>query len=259
MLADTINYNYYQDYPELQIRYQPTLTWNNNNKGNKNIHKIGIRATNSLVSASKEDDSFAMFTRSEIINRYSLDLYYDVSSSVPRLTLSINQGKWIDELDIQDIYELIYLEYERIREEESRESRYIGTIGNTCKFNREAVKKLFMSVYFDETSDKNIGNHLIYKMKDKSDRRGVYDQIAYLKQATINVLGESDFSEIFFHESNIYMEVLNELLEQGFFVWQVYDCWFAHKDGVTQSEYQELVSQIVKEKADRYIKKIAGE
>lgn len=256
MLADTINYNYYQDYPDLQIRYQPNLTWNNKNKGTKNIHKIGIRATNALVSVSKDNDSHNMITRKEIIDRYNLDLSYDVSSSVPRLTLSLNQGKWINESDIQDIYELIYLEYEDIR---SRYSRYIDTIVNTCKYNRDAIKKLFMSVYFDETSDKNIGNHLIYKMQDKSDRQGVYDQIAYLKQATVNVLGESDFSEIFFHESNIYMEVTNELLEQGFFVWQVYDCWFARKDGVSQQEYTELVIQIVKEKADTYIRKLEGE
>ena len=243
----------------MQIRYKPNFTWNNKNKGNKDIHKIGIRATNSLVSASKNDDSHSMTTRTDVLNKYNLNLYYDVCSSVPRLTLSINRGRWITENEISDIYYLIYLEYERIRRRESEGRRIGETIGNTCKYNRDAVKKLFMSVYFDESSEINMEKSVRYKMKNKGKKEDVYKQISYFKKAVENVLGKSDYSEIFFHESNIYMEVLNELLEQGFFVWQVYDCWFAHKDGVTQSEYQKLVSQIVKEKADNYIRQLEGE
>jgi len=40
-------------------------------------------------------------------------------------------------------------------------------------------------------------------------------------------------SEIFLHESCIYIDVLYALLEDGFFVWQCYDAFYAKKEGVT--------------------------
>jgi hypothetical protein len=52
-LADNINDTYYSEYPELAIRFVPHFTFNN---GNKAITKIGIRATNTLVSAKKDKD-----------------------------------------------------------------------------------------------------------------------------------------------------------------------------------------------------------
>ncbi len=66
-------------------------------------------------------------------------------------------------------------------------------------------------------------------------------------------------SEIFFHESCIYMDVLLELLQEGYFVWECYDCWYAKKDGVSQEEYEEHVRELVEEKFyDYYDKYLRG-
>ena len=255
MLADYINQTYYADDVDLQIKYQPNFTWNNKNKGNNNVHKIGIRATNSLVSASKKNDSRTYIIRDDVKRTYKLHLEYDVSSSVPRLTLSINLGRWVSEEEIPDIYYCIYKKYEEIRRE-----KYINTYNSTkthfepMEYNRNAIKKLFMWIYFDDTSDINIGSHVRNNMNDKSDKSGVYEQVAILKQAARDVLGDFDHSEIFYHESNIYMEVTLELLNRGYFIWQVYDSWYARKAGVTQEEYEKEVKELVEEKAKLYIK-----
>ena len=50
-LADYINEKYYADDMDRQIQFRPNFTWK---KGNKAVRKIGIRATNSLVSCKKE-------------------------------------------------------------------------------------------------------------------------------------------------------------------------------------------------------------
>ena len=59
-------------------------------------------------------------------------------------------------------------------------------------------------------------------------------------------------SEVFYHESCVYMDVLKELLERGFKVWEVYDSWYAKKDNVSQEEYDRTVEEILQEKTDRY-------
>ena len=95
-LADLINDVYYTDDLDRQIQFIPTFTWR---KGNKCIIKIGIRATNPLVSAKKEynekDEKWTIH-KDEIFNRYGLKHHYDVKSSVPRLTYFLNTGDWLD-------------------------------------------------------------------------------------------------------------------------------------------------------------------
>ena len=49
------------------------------------------------------------------------------------------------------------------------------------------------------------------------------------------------------------MDVLNELLQNGYFVWQCYDAFYAKKKRVTQEHFNEYVTNLVKEKANQYI------
>ena len=93
-LADEINETYYTEYPELAIRFVPHLTWD---KTKMYIKKIGIRATNQCVSASDtttHDDNLHRMDKQELLNKYNLNLSKDVKSSVPRITLSLNQYTW---------------------------------------------------------------------------------------------------------------------------------------------------------------------
>jgi len=91
--------------------------------------------------------------------------------------------------------------------------------------------------------------------EDQSPERKeeIFNELRLFYRAVHNILPESFYSEVFYHESNIYLEVLNELLQRGYFVWQVYDSWYAKKPGVTQEEYWSMVDDIVTEKANAYI------
>lgn len=180
-LAKEINDKYYKDYPDFAIKYTPTFTWDNKNKGSRWVHKIGIRATNGFCSCKdmtkqhKKNDNYCLrITRQEVFKAYLLHLSKDIASSVPRVTLSINSGYWISEEEIPDIYLNIYRRYERYNKEVD-----VGAVVDTCKTTdkelRNATKKLFMFAYFDDTSVENMGNHVVRKMKDKSDRSGVYE------------------------------------------------------------------------------------
>lgn len=247
-MADTINDQYYDHDTDLMIRYVPNFKWG---KGDKAVRKIGIRATNGFVSASgkgKEEtkENFYGRFKEEILEEYGFTMQKDVRSSVPRLTLSLNAGYWISETI--DIYELIW---ERYRAKKGSSE----TLVDTFKANREAVKSLHMRGYFD--SPARLGVNTRNAMQYVADPDGVDREMTLLREAIIEAEGYHLYdSEIFFHESNIYMEVLKKLLDEGFFVWQCYDCWYAKKEGVSQEKFETYVTKLVEEKANEYISHI---
>lgn len=244
-LADQINRTYYRDYPELSLRFIPSFTWS---KGNKAVRKIGIRCTNSLVSAKKDNttDSEYRLYKKDVLDTYKLNLSKDVKSSVPRITASINAGEWVAE-DI-DIYEKIYDIYIAYK----NDNQYIDTVADTFAEYREAVKSMHMRGYFDDES--TIGVHTRRCMANVLDKEAVDHEMKLFKRAITDAEGGHLFdNEIFFHESCIYMDVLKELLDSGFFVWQCYDAFYGRKEGVTQEQFEQLVQEIVKRKAIEYI------
>lgn len=259
-LADEINETYYGCYPELAIRFVPTFKWSN---GDKAIKKIGIRATNSYVAVKKDPDDDTDnednngFYRSDILQKYGLDLFKDVASSVPRITLSLNQGVWIQEN--RDIYYEIYKQYYRGKYD-SHTNTIFDTFISEQEFQfdrsktsvREAIKSLHMRGYFD--TEKMLGTHTYNAMEEKIDKRIVETEMADYRRAIIAAEGGYTYdSEIFYHESCIYMDVLKQLLDEGYFVWQCYDAWYAHKNGVSQDEFEKHVEKIVADKAQDYI------
>lgn len=238
-MADVINETYYSDHPELSISFTPNYTWN---KGNKAITKIGIRATNELVSAKREKDGNENFYgtyKEDVLNKYGLNLEKDVTSSIPRITLSLNVGKWIKE-DV-DIYELIYNEYVTNH-----------TVVQKFEKVRPAIKKLHMRGYFDRPS--TLGVHTRRVMANVRNKEEVDAEMRRYQTAIIAAEGGTLYgSEIFYHESCIYMEVLKELLENGYKVWQCYDAFYAAKKEVNQDEYEQYVRSVVENKANLYI------
>lgn len=137
-MADEINESYYAQYPELAIRFKPHFTWN---KEKSAIKKIGIRATNQCVSVSDTAQDKRM-SKQELLDRYALNLSKDVKSSVPRITLSLNQHSW--EKETSDIYEKIYQEYIQ-----SGGCPTSGTVVQKFEELRPAIKALHMRRYFD--------------------------------------------------------------------------------------------------------------
>ena len=247
-IADKLNKYRYKDTPELRLRFKPSFTWSSNLK---TVRKIGIRCTNSLVSAKKEDNedevNFAGVYREEVLRHFNLNLAKDVKSSVPRITLSLNSGWWIPE-DI-DIYELIYREYV---DERKRNGEY-DEVGE-FKDMREAIKSLHMRAYFDSAA--MLGFHTRQAMGYVEDAEAVDREMRIFRNAVLRAEGGAFYdSEIFYHESCIYMNVLEELFKKGFFVWECYDAFYARKNGVSQEEFEKICRRIVERKANDYVKR----
>ena len=187
MKANEINEKYYKDYPEFRIRFQPNFTWSDDGLY---VSSIGIRATNSLTNLKKEN-------RKEVLKEYGFILEKDINASVPRITLSLNFGHWIDESE--DMYELIY--------------RVIEPTGLFTKEKREAIKKLHMRAYFD-SGDKSVGHHTWLNMEqDGVDRDDVCDKMTELRNALIEAEGGKLYgSDIFYAESCVFLSWMKKTL-----------------------------------------------
>lgn len=186
--------------------------------------------------------NFNGFYKEDILNKYELNLEKDVTSSVPRITLSINKQQWIKE-DI-DIYEIIYNQYIR--------NHYNDTVVEKFEEVRPAIKKLHMRGYFDKPN--MLGVHTRRAMANVENKKEIDEEMRIYQQAIIEAEGGNLFgSEIFYHESCIYMDVLKELLDKQYKVWMCYDAWYASKKGIEQEEFKEYVTKIVEEKANYYI------
>ena len=161
--ANEINEKCYKEYPEFRIRFQPSFTWSDDDLY---VSGIGIRATNSMINIKKE-------SRKEILKAYGFILEKDINASVPRITLSLNSGRWVDETE--DIYERIF--------------RIMEPNGVFSKEKREAIKKLHMRAYFD-SGDKSVGHHTWLAMEqDGVDKQDVCDTMATLRNAMIQAEG----------------------------------------------------------------------
>ena len=234
-LADKINETFYADDYDRQIRFKPNFTWN---KGNKAVTKIGIRATNSLVSAKKEHDDNVL-CKDDVLNRYGLKYEFDVKSSVPRITYALNNGVWLN--NNIDLYQIMYNKFIKLCPSEQLEWN---------DETRKIFKSFHMNGYFD--TEAKLSAHLKRQvaMKVKYNKEE-WNDLEYVmksyRESIIQTVGELKYdSEVFFHESCIYMDVTYELLSRGINVWQQYDCWYTDKEVAD-------VEQIVRQNVSKYI------
>ncbi len=236
--ANEINEKYYKDYPEFRIRFQPNFTWADDGLY---VSSIGIRATNSLTNLKKEN-------RKEVLQAYGFTFEKDINASVPRMTLSLNSGHWIDETE--DIYKLIF---------------HILEPNSICSNEtREAIKKLHMRAYFD-SGDKSVGHHTWLSMyQDGILRDDVCDKMTEFRNALIEAEGGKLYgSEIFYVESCVYLMTLYDLLSAGHKVWQVYDCFYStgsdnEEWGLgadSENLFKEMISKGVKLNFEYFLKK----
>lgn len=231
-LVKRINETYYKDYPDLKIRFEPSFK---PRKG-ETIRKIGIRATNRLCGAVKDPKDKkrkGMILRQDVLKEYGFDYEYDLTASVPRISIALNNGGWIKP-DF-DLYRAINEKYEPGFD-------YRGW--NDCA-RRKAIKKLFFRTYFDGTNAE-LGKNTCRKMiMDGVDRTAVYEEMRKLRKATEEVLGPVHYGNyVFLVESFIYLQALATLLEKGYLVWMVYDCFYMK--GVKDKEQMDrLIGELV--------------
>jgi len=239
-MADTINETYYKDQPEFKLRFKPKFHWNENpdkekSKNQSAIVGIGIRVSNRLCSAKKDNDSIDQETkrvlREEVLAKYGFGFEKDITSSVPRVAYALNHGGWLKE-DV-DLYKEIYMKVEPDGLEED------------FKLEREAIKKLFFRVYFDSTDNKLAYHTWDSMVQEGMDKDAVYNDMIKLRRAMEEVLGETRYDNfIFYVESCIYIDALHTLLSRGYKVWLVYDCFYGTGFG-TQEEFTKFVQEAV--------------
>lgn len=225
--ANEINELCYKDYPEFRIRFQPKFEWSSDESY---VKRIGIRATNAITNTKKND-------RATILDSYGFNLEKDINASVPRMTLSLNSGRWIDESI--DLYELIY--------------QVMDPSGEFTHEMREAIKKLHMRVYFD-VSSKAAGHHT-WRVMDKNgiNKQDVNDTIAKFREAIVEAEGGKLYSsDIFYIESCVYLMTLYDLVTSGHKVWQVYDCFYS-TGTEDQEQFDEMISNSVKHNFEEFV------
>lgn len=247
--VDFINETYYKDDPDRRIKFNLRTTWSTNKRFNtERVTKIGIRATNSLVSTKKNwepgDENKNVIHRSEVLKQYGLEngYEYDVKSSVPRVAYLINFGEWLDD-DI-DLYHLIFLNLVKQNPE-----KYSHIEWN--EENRKVFKSFFMRGFFDTEAKiaghiaRELSTRIKYDPKDWGDLETTFKDY---KKAITATIGPSLDSEIFLHESCIYIDVQQQLLLRGYNNVQVYD-------GFYTGENVEDICNIVKTCAINYYNK----
>lgn len=234
-IADEINETFYKDQPDFKIKFKPSFHWNKEggkNKSRSKIVGIGIRATNRLCSAKKDNDKHSnKILREEVLDKYGFEFEKDIKSSVPRVAYALNHGGWLKD-DI-DLYKKIYMEIDS------------GVSDEEFNLERDAIKKLFFRVYFD-TTDNKLAYHTWDSMNQEGmNKESVYEDMIALRRAMETVIGKRRYDNyIFYVESCIYIDVLHTLLSKGYKVWLVYDCFYGKGFG-TQEEFERVVLEAV--------------
>lgn len=239
-LVEKINKTYYQNDEGLELKFNPTFTWTHKKRKGvivrkfDKVSKIGIRVTNKLCSSKTEGEltpETKVKLREEVLEERGYHLYKDITSSVPRVSWALTYGQWVN--DDVDFYKKIYEFYKP----EHTVEEFLS--------ERDAIKKLLFRTYFDNT-DKNLGHHTWRKMThNKLSETVVKTEMVNLRRAVEAVLGGVLYNNyIFYAESVIYIDTLHYLLERGYDVWLVYDCFYGKGLG-TNEEFEKIVLDAV--------------
>lgn len=180
-----------------EIKFEPNI------ERHYSYNKFSIRYTSEYACFPKE-------TR-ETINKDVLgeDYHkYDVNGSIFRVTYLLNNGTWMDYSD--DIYKYLYG-----NEFESRE-------------DRNEFKTICNTVYFTSTATEAARRYIDRKKLDNNNQEllNIFDD---LKTKITNIIGKSYNSEIFMHESCIYIDTIKRMMYLGYKVLPIYDCFCFNK------------------------------
>lgn len=177
------------------------------------ITKIGIRATSPIVSLKEhanENDSYTGKWRCEYLeeNGFNVD-EFDVHGSVSQVSHLLSTGQPIS--NKIDPYKKMF--GDDLTDEE-----------------RSWYKAIFMKLYFDRPN--SILNHLRDKVETclrKYGKTGLQPIVNNLVDDVYKFTGKSLDSEVFLHESLIYIDLVCELLDAGYQCVQIYDGFYFNR------------------------------
>ena len=234
-----INANYYQNKPERLLTYQPTVSFSN---GCNWVTGIGIRYNCEFCSYKKDFCEY-LPCREPYLKQEGLNLHYDVRGSVPKVSSLINFGTWND--NTADPYFEMFNEYINLS----------GDTGVWGTEEREAMKDMFVRVYFEKSLQTTI-SHINSALKDRGKSvKEEFTKLVFtnLREAAEKCFGKFLGSEVFYHESNIYILALEKLLEDGYDVVTCFDSFYARKDGVKQRDFDYYMDNLLEECAMKYL------
>jgi hypothetical protein len=242
--ADAINEEFFcNEKYKLGIQFQPKVT---RSKGGL-ITKLSIRATNGICNLKDHDngnDSGRIWRKDFLKEYFGTNDYleFDVTSSIFRLTNFLNNNVWLD--NSIDLYPVMYGRQFKNDDE------------------RTAYKKFAMKLYFGRSAGvirTNICNR-DSDLKNNYSTEDIDNTIEDMQNRMLNTIGPSWDSEIFLHESCIYMDLLESLLRDGLDVVQVYDGFYVKKnDNITSNDKllticQNKIHGIITNYISKYIK-----
>ena len=210
-LSEAIN-DYYGEDSVFKLRVRPSVE-----RHGMQYVTFRFRASSpfcSVVKASRRKPECCDLCREEILEeKFGIYTRYDVKSSIYRVTWMLNNGgRWPEE-DI-DFYGVIYG----------------GKFSS--EFARDNFKMFCQLVYFN-CNDRKCLNAVRNAVKEgrlaipeEYGDTKILEMIADARESMYDAIGEGYGSEIFLHESFIYMDVLYRLLTMGYDVIEVYDCFY---------------------------------
>ena len=199
----------HNDYNLPICKFTPSVT-RKKGKSEWYVSKIGIRATNKACSLPKVGGSYTRYDYFDDFLGTSKPYEFDVKSSIYRVTYFLNKGKWLD--NNVDFYQLM-CPYEFVEEND-----------------RDNYKSFCMRLYFGKSAQ-DIWRCLKHdNLVDSENEEKNKQLIEILYDNMRNVIGDTYGSEIFLHESCIYMLLLNRLLKNNHKVVQIYDGFYSDDD-----------------------------
>lgn len=234
-LADEMNRTYLADTPEQQIVFQPSI----NRSRTGFITSIGIRATSKVCCFKEHENAnvgYKGIWRKDYLKEFFVTdkIYsYDVKSSIYRVSHLVNFGEWVED-DI-DFYERIYGK------------------GFSSSEERTMFKDFCQRLYFDSAGKlyahtKGCFADLLAKGVSEED---IKRAISEMKARMEFMLGNLSMnSEVFLHESCIYLDLVKALRDSGIRVVQVYDGFYSDRDIAS------LCREILPDIANSYYSKV---
>lgn len=205
---------------EEQIKWQWNLELKHQN-GKQYLTKIGFRASN-MICSYKEHQNENPYYRGKWRNDYLTEIYgqdyqhYDFNASIWRLSYNLLHDTMLPES--VDAYELAY-----------------GTKFQS-KDERDLFKKVAMRLYFGginqlgvqvENKLKDIASKLCEEYEyDHNRANWIQEIMSDQKLLAIEQIGGFFDSEIFLHESCIYLNIYRDIVDAGIRCSQIYDSFY---------------------------------
>ena len=208
---------------EQRIVFNPNLKYSKNGR----LIRIGLRATNHIVSLEKDKENANGKTRMEYLTEFlGTDKIqeYDVRASIYQISHLLNFGEWMG--NGQDPYERMFgLPFKN-------------------KSEREAYKSFCMALYFDNPNEIYAHNRrAIPFCVSQYGKDAIKDAIFKAEESMRGFTGDKFFNEVFLHESLMYIDFVYALRNLGIEVVQIYDGFYLRKGLVAEQELEWMMRE----------------